>query len=256
MAGLGKIDALYRYPVKGLSAHPLDDVMLDVGQTVPFDRLYAVENGRGRFRPADPKHLPKANFVMLMRNRQMASLEASFDDRDHTLVLRNRAGVSAKGQLNTGLGRSLIEEFLAANITEGLRGRPRIVFADGHSFSDVKAKCLHIVNRASLEAFERASSKSINPIRFRPNAIISGFEAWQEFDWVGRRIRLGDAVLRVLERTVRCAATEVEPQTGARNIAVPALLQRLYGHFDFGIYAEVIEAGAVMSGGAVELLVD
>ncbi|MEE8099166.1 MAG: MOSC N-terminal beta barrel domain-containing protein, partial [Hyphomicrobium sp.] len=43
------IRGVYRYPVKGLSPEPLERVELKAGETVPFDRAYAIENGPGRF---------------------------------------------------------------------------------------------------------------------------------------------------------------------------------------------------------------
>ncbi len=56
-----------RYPVKGLSAEPLADVTLRPGETMPFDRAYAIENGASGFDPAAPRTLPKILFLMLMR---------------------------------------------------------------------------------------------------------------------------------------------------------------------------------------------
>lgn len=61
------VTALYRYPVKGLTPQPLDRVALEVGETFPLDRIYAIENGSRRFVPDHPQHLPKINFLMLMR---------------------------------------------------------------------------------------------------------------------------------------------------------------------------------------------
>ena len=55
---------LYRYPVKGLSPEPLQTMPLRAGETAPFDRAYAIENGPGRFDPENPAYLPKVNFLM------------------------------------------------------------------------------------------------------------------------------------------------------------------------------------------------
>ena len=82
-----RLAALYRYPVKGLTPEPLDSVELRPGETLPFDRAYAIENGPGRFDPAQPRHLPKINFLMLMRDERLATLRSSFDDRTQTLTI-------------------------------------------------------------------------------------------------------------------------------------------------------------------------
>ena len=57
------IASLYRYPVKGLTPEPLERASLVAGETLPFDRARAIENGQGRFDPAAPRHLPKINFM-------------------------------------------------------------------------------------------------------------------------------------------------------------------------------------------------
>ncbi len=66
-----------------------------------------------------------------------------------------------KGDLSTKAGRALIEQFFAAYMKDGLRGPPRIVDAPGHSFSDVAAKCLHIINLASLRELERVDGTHV-----------------------------------------------------------------------------------------------
>jgi len=58
----------------------------------------------------------------------------------------------------------------------------------------------------------------------------------------------------VVKRTVRCAATNVDPDTGARDLEVPKTLLRQLGHADCGIYAEVVEGGEIAPGDQIEIL--
>ncbi|MEL7048790.1 MAG: MOSC domain-containing protein [Pseudomonadota bacterium] len=243
-----KVTDLYRYPVKGLSPERLDRVDLTAGETVPFDRIYAIENGPGRFDPMAPKHLPKINFLMLMRNGALAALETVFDVETHTLTVLRDGHQVARGNLSTSIGRQLIEQFLAAYLKSELRGPPKITFSEGHSFSDVKQKCLHIVNRASIQELERVTGRDIDPLRFRPNVVIEGAAPWEEFNWVDKSLRLGGLTLRVFDRTVRCAATEVDPTTGQRDLSVPSIISRTWNHTDFGIYAVVDASGSLQVG--------
>jgi hypothetical protein len=60
----------------------------------------------------------------------------------------------------------------------------------------------------------------------------------------------------VVKRIVRCAATNVDPETGIRDLAIPDALQRAYGHADCGIYAEVVAAGEVAGGDRVSVIRD
>ena len=246
-----KVTGLYRYPVKGLGPQELDQIQLSEGATLPFDRAWAIENGPGRFDPRDPKHLPKINFLMLMRNERLAAIDIDFDEENKTLTLLRDGKQVARGALDTQIGRQLIEQFIAGYMASDLRGAPRIVHAPGHSFSDVAAKCLHIVNLASIREVERAYGRSIDPLRFRANVYIEANEPWSEFQWVDQTIGLGAAKLEVFARTDRCDATNVDPRTGARDMAIPATLMRAYGHQDFGIYATVTSGGLVHTGDAV-----
>ncbi|NJM34309.1 MAG: MOSC domain-containing protein, partial [Rhodomicrobium sp.] len=229
--------SLYRYPVKGLSPQKLDQATLEPGKTLAWDRAFAIENGPGRFDPEQPKYLPKINFLMLMRNERLAALTTHFDEDTQTLTIQRDGKQVAQGALSTKLGRQLIEQFMASYMQGELRGRPRIVSAPGHSFSDVSAKCLHLVNLATVRDFERAAGKSVDPLRFRANVYFDGGDPWAEKTWEKRRIRIGDARLKVFAETVRCEATNVDPATGARNMAIPPTLQRTVGDMCLGVYA-------------------
>jgi hypothetical protein len=237
------IAAIYRYPVKGLSGEAMESAVVEAGGTLPFDRAFAIENGPGRFDPAAPKHLPKINFLMLMRNEKLATIKAKFDDASQVLTLSRAGRTVISGDLSTKVGRSLIEQFLAAYMADDLRGAPRIVSAPGHSFSDVSAKCLHIVNLATIRDLEQAIGRPVNPMRFRPNLVIDGLPAWKEFDLIGHTFEAEDVRLKILKRTDRCAATNVDPETGERNMDIPAQLARKWAHTDFGVYAEIVSSG-------------
>jgi uncharacterized protein len=243
--------ALYRYPVKGLTPERLESVQLEPGETLPFDRAYAIENGPGRFDANAPRHLPKINFLMLMRDERLATLRATFDDRTHMLTIARDGKPVVHGRLDTPLGRQLIEQFIAAYMKAELRGPPKIVHAAGHSFSDVAAKCVHIVNLASVRELARIMGREVDPLRFRANLYLDGMPPWAEFDWMDKAVAIGPARLTVFARTQRCEATNVEPATGARNMAIPAELVRAWGHQDFGVYAKVTEGGLVAPGAPV-----
>lgn len=248
----GTLTGIYRYPVKGLSAERLDRVALTAGETLPFDRAWAIENGPSRFDPENPCHLPKVAFLMLMRDERLASLDTRFEEESQRLVLRRGGRQVAGGDLTTRSGRQIIEQFIAAFMASSLRGAPRIVSASGHSFTDTAAKSVHVINLASVRELERLAGRPVNPLRFRPNLIVDGLKPWTEFGWVGHEIAVGAVRLRVTARTERCAATNVDPETGARDMDIPATLQREWRHTDFGVYAEVMTDGEIAIGASVE----
>ena len=283
------IASIYRYPVKGLTPEPLPRAALQPGQTIPGDRLYAIANGPSGFDPTSPRYLSKTHFLMLMKNERLASLRTSFDQESHMLtitcpsplwggegvgVARRRANVDAltsphgppphpppqggreiSADLRTAEGRASIERFFADYCAGELRGAPKILNAPGHSFSDVARKVVSIINLTSVAAIENMIGAPVNPLRFRGNLYVEGLTAWSELDLVGKTLTIGDgARLKAVKRIVRCAATNVDPDTGIRDLNIPSTIMRNLGHGDCGIYAEVMQAGEIAPGDPIEIV--
>jgi MOSC domain-containing protein len=243
-----RIQAIYRYPVKGLSPQALTGVALTPGQTLPADRLYAIENGPSGFDPAAPAYFPKQRFLMLMRNARLASLRTDYDDLTHTLTIHWEGREAARGDLRTKEGRLAIEAFFRRFMPDELRGPPKVLSGQGHSFSDVAKKVVSIINLASVAAVENVAGAPVNPLRFRGNIYFEGWPAWHEFDLLGRELSIGSVRIKCIKRIVRCAATEVDPDTGLRDVPVPSTLLQTFGHADCGVYAEVMTGGQVLVG--------
>lgn len=246
------IDAIYRYPVKGLSAQPLARTTLSPGMTLPADRLYAIENGPTGFDPAEPKYFPKIRFLMLMKNERLASLHTDYDEANHTLFIEYEGREAVRADLRTKEGRLAVEAFFRRFMPTELRGPPKVLYGDSHSFSDIAKKVVSFINLASVAELETALGTPVDPVRFRGNVYVRGWPAWREFELMGKEIRIGSARLKVVKRIVRCAATEVDPSTGLRDLAVPRGLLDNFGHTDCGVYAEVIAGGDIGRGDRIE----
>ena len=248
-----RIAALYRYPVKGLTPEPLDRVRLAPGETFPNDRAYAIENGPSGFDPLAPRHLPKANFLMLMRNERLAGLDARFDDATDTLTIRRDGRAIAEGSLATAEGRRAIAAFFDTFAADELRGPAKVLHVPGFSFSDVAMKVVSLINLESVRDLGARLGTEVNPLRFRGNIHVEGLPAWAELDLVGKRVTIGDVILEGMDRIVRCAATNVNPVTAERDLAVPRSLLELYGHGDCGAYLRVVEGGELQVGAELTL---
>ena len=247
-----KITGIYRYPVKGLTPEPLSRAELNVGQTLRSDRRYAIENGPSGFDPSTPKWLPKPHFLMLQRDEWLAPLRAHFDDDSHVLTLRRDGAMVAQGDLETAEGRAAIERYFADTHISRIKGPPKVLASPGHSFSDVPRKVISIINLASLRAIENLVQAPVDPLRFRANVYVEGWPAWHEAGLLDQTIAIGSAQAKVVKRITRCAAVNVDPDTGARDLMVPqALMQRL-GHNECGIYAEIITDGGAAVGDTIE----
>jgi uncharacterized protein len=130
--------------------------------------------------------------------------------------------------------------------------RVRLVKLDGAG--RVQGEPVTIVSTASLAQLEQAAEREVDPRRFRMLFHVDGCEAHEEDDWLDQRVRIGDAVVRIVELVERCVVTTRDPDTGARDIDTLALLKRYRGTIDFGVRARVEQAGQVAIGDPVEPL--
>lgn len=253
MAATASITGLYRYPVKGLSPEPMTEAALAPGETIAWDRAFAIENGSADFDAAAPRHFPKIKFLMLMKNERLARLHSRFDDQTATLTLSEKDREVAQGNLMTAEGRAAIENFMANYMKAELRGAPRIVHAPGFSISDVAAKVVSIINLASVRELEKLIGRQVDPLRFRGNIYVEGLTPWEDHGWASKEIRLGKIRAKGVMPIQRCAATNVDPTTAERDMEIPATLQRSLGHMNLGLYAEVLDAGTIRPGDTVSL---
>jgi uncharacterized protein len=248
------INAIYRYPVKGLSAEKMNRVVLTRGECLPHDRRFAIALGSTVFDPRHPEWLPKTRFVMLMRDEKLALLNTRFDPESGVLIIAENGRVLLRGRLTDPQGSRLVAEFVANFL--GIADRPlHIVEAPGHAFADARRKpnatsdkYVSLINRASIAALEAVMRVPVDPIRFRANIYFDGASAWCEHDWIGSEIALGAARLRVISPITRCAATQVNPITAKRDLDIVAALERAFGHINMGVYAEVLSGGEIAVG--------
>ena len=243
-----RIASLYRYPVKGLSGERLDSVDLVPGTTFPNDRAFALENGPSGFDPSAPAWQPKIKFLCLMKNAAIAALATRYDDASGTFTVARDGRTLIEANLLDAAGRAAVEKFFQDFMGADARGPIRLLEAPGHSFSDLAKKVVSIINLESVAALERAIGRKVHPLRFRGNVYVAGLPSWSETELIGRTIDLGSVRVRVAKIIQRCAATQVDPETAARDIDVPDALYRLTGEDDCGVYAEVVRAGRIAAG--------
>jgi uncharacterized protein YcbX len=248
-----KIVSIYRYPVKGLSAEPLTDVELRADEGLPLDRAYALARPDAPFDAARPVWLRKTHFLMLMTDERLAELQVRYGDDCGRLTIEHGGAQRLEADLRTPQGRAAIERFFKAFMGDGLAGRPRLVSAAGHSFTDNANKRVSLINLSTVQEIEGWLGQPVDPLRFRGNLYLTGLPAWAELDWVGRELACGDVRFEASERIDRCAATNVDPATGLRDLNIPLALRRHYGHIDCGLLLRVVRGGTIHAAQAIDL---
>ncbi len=116
-----------------------------------------------------------------------------------------------------------------------------------------------LVGSSSMAALSARLGQPVDSARFRSTYLLDtgGLEPHIEDAWVGRRLRLGEAVVRVRGVVPRCAVVDLDPLTGLRDMPVLSALagyRRHQGEICFGVDAEVVEPGRVLTGDSAVVL--
>lgn len=245
------VAALFRHPVKGFTPETLDQAALSPGGWFPGDRMWAVENGPSGFDPAAPEQISKMRFTVLARQQALARIRTRWDEA------ANRIEVALDDQrlsvaLDDADSRAAFTDWLAAFLGEEAEGPLRLIDAGPrHRFMDSHRGRVSVLNLASVRDLETRLGLNLDPLRFRANIWVEGWPAWIENDLAGALLSVGQAVLRGDKPIVRCSATEVDPKTGLRDIAVVQALWEQYGHRLCGLYCSIQTGGSIATGSRI-----
>jgi uncharacterized protein len=114
-----------------------------------------------------------------------------------------------------------------------------------------------MLSDASLEELaRRADRDGVDGRRFRMLIGLAGCAPHEEDEWLGRTVRVGDALVRLHEQVARCAITTQSPETGLRDFDTLRAIKAYRGlregeAIDFGVYGEVERPGRVRVGDPV-----
>jgi uncharacterized protein YcbX len=191
-------------------------------------------------------------------NSWHAVAEAEYDGRRLAMRFPDGSRVEADADV---LGEELtivFEEPVRVRVVEGpwneplsrLAGKPvRLVRAARPNAG--KDAPVSLVSDGSIARLEREAGLQLDPRRFRMLFELVGCAEHEEDGWRGRRVRIGNAVIRVDSPVVRCAVTTRDPATGGKDFDTLSLLQRYRGEVWFGMLADVEQPGRVRVGDEV-----
>ena len=244
---------LYRYPFKGLSPQLVPGITLDADKPFPHDRIFAFARPGSPIDPEAPTWATKGLFVMLMLDEALARVQTHLDVETQVLTVSEGNRQVLAANLNDRRSIAEVEAFFH-RLVPTLRAAPRVVRARddrfGH-FMDKPDNVLSLINLATVRSLEERWGYAIDPLRFRANFYIDEAGPWEEFDWIGGELTIGDAEFYVDRRNGRCGATNVNPATGERDLDLPQSLRAAFGHKDLGIYLKTRKGGKVVIGDTV-----
>jgi uncharacterized protein YcbX len=255
-----RVDWLSVAPVKALRVVEVDELQLETYGVRENRAFYVVDRW---WRLMNDARLPP-----------LAQVAARYDEAAGTLELRFPDGLAVAGEVALGRG-----------VTTNFWGRPvrgkRLVGPWSEALSSFTGKRLHLVrptapgsgvdrgargavslvSRASLTAFARAAGLEgdVDRRRFRMLVGLDGPAEHEEDGWVGRRVRLGEALVIPRGHVGRCAVTTLNPETGVRDLDVLRVITQYRGtaprteRLPFGVWGEVVEPGRVRVGDVVQV---
>ena len=250
---MSTLKKIFRYPIKGLSGENLNEILLEKNQVLPGDREYALARSHVVFDEINPVYLRKTNFLALVKDDNLAKLNTKFISKSKRLIIKVDKKIVLDEMLVNETNINKVEVFFQKFLNLGDNNKPKLVKGRNnentknlkHTFSDLPEKAISIINLNTIINFEKKIGKKIALSRFRANLLIDDIDPWKEFDWVDKKIKIGESVLKVFKRTQRCAATNVNPENAIRDINIPNEINSYFGHLDLGVYAKVKKTGVI-----------
>jgi uncharacterized protein YcbX len=244
----GLVTSLWRHPVKSHGREGLASTTLVEGQTMPGDRVWAVAHEHSR--ADDSAWAPCVNFSRVAKAPALMAITARLDDESGKVTLSHpeRTDLTLDPDRD---GPALID-WVKPLVPADRAAAARIVRVPGRGMTDSDFPSVTLCNMASHRAVEQRLGHPLSIHRWRGNIWFDGLPLWEEFDWLDREVQIGEAVLRVRERTDRCAATTANPETGRRDADTLGTLAT-WGHQDFSVRAEVIRGGTINIGDVVQV---
>lgn len=247
-------------PVKGMALVHADEISLEPFGVAANRRFFVVDEDGRRYGQ--------------IRDGTLVRIEPSYDETSGALTLRFPDGTVVDGVPQ--LGESIVTDFYGrpvrgrvvdgawSNAISRFAGRSlRLVRCDEAGAGvDRGLGPVTMLSDASLDALARqVDAESVDPRRFRMLIGIAGCEPHEEDAWLGRLVRVGEAVVRLHEQVARCAITTQNPGTGVPDLDTLREIRAYRGtreedgkNIDFGVFGEVDTPGRVRVGDAVEPL--
>ena len=245
-----RIAQIWRYPVKSIGGEGLDAVHLSAARRLPGDREWAVltEGGERHAGEVPARWLPKSCFLRGAAAASLQAVKGGWQDGRLHLSHLQRPDIAADPETE---GADLVAWLRP--LWPDSKPAPTRIVRGPTGWTDVAQPWISILSLDSLAALEGELGRKLGTERWRANLWVEGWQPGQELELIGQILNIGDVELRVTEAIGRCEATSADTDSGEIDIDMPAALERLHGHRNFGIYAEVVTGGDISTGAEVRL---
>ncbi len=243
-----RLASIWRHPIKSHGREELASVLLSEGECLPGDRRWAVAHEAARLQPG---WNPCANFHRGAKAPALMAITARTEGDAVTLSHPDRPDITFRPDMAEDL--SVFLDWVAP-LSPPDRAQPARIVTAGRGMTDSDFPSVSVLGLASLRALSQRMGQDLSQHRFRGNLWIEGAAPFEEFDWIGRRLRIGEAELELREPITRCRATMANPETGRVDAETLTALESGWGHRDFGVYAVVTKPGRIAPEDRVDLI--
>ena len=246
----GSVAHIWRYPIKSHGREQLDAIDLHEKQTMPWDRAWAVAHTKATANGAEWS--PCANFSRVAHVPALQAITSKLDTAANRITLSHPDRPTLTFDPDTEA--QVFLDWVAPLMPAKRPQSTRIVRVPSRGMTDTDYPSISLNNLASNQAVGDKMHTDISPQRWRGNIWLDGLDAWEEFDWVGKKISIGTVEFTVHQRIERCLATAANPQTGTRDADTLEALMSGWGHMDFGVYGIVSKSGKMSVGDKIRVL--
>lgn len=178
------------------------------------------------------------------------AIEANLDEATEILTLTHpdRPDLSFNPDTDTDKFLDWVKPLMPEDRAQSVS----IVRSAKRGMTDSEIPSISFNNSASHLAVGGLLEQPLSQQRWRGNIWIDGLAAWEEMNWIGKTITVGDAQFEIREHITRCLATTANPETGIRDADTLGALKSL-GHQEFGVYGVVTKAGLISVGDTVKV---
>lgn len=251
---MARVAALWRHPIKSHGREALNSVALATGMPLPWDRRWAVVHEAAVDDATKGEWIPCQNFMIGTRTPGLAGIWTRLDEAKGEITLHHADLGEIAFSPDDAAGQARFLDWVMPLCPE-TRARPRaVVTLPDRGWTDTEYPSVTLMNGASHAAVEQQIGRPLERERWRGNIWFDGEVPFEELGWIGKRLRVGSAILEVREPVKRCLHTAANPETGQRDADTLGALDAGWGHRNFGIYTEVVQDGTVAVGDQLEML--
>ena len=247
-----RLAEIWQYPFKGFPGQRFASVKVISNQLLPADRRFAVSNGHPvSHEKLNEGWLSKRHFIQLLSEPRLAGLTLTYDETSDRIQLSDKAGAVISTSAHEA---GQVMDRLHALLPDRFPLTPRLCRLFDGGYTDTQAPWISLGGTASLGDFSHVTHTSVDSRRFRLNLIIDTQTPFEEFDWAGKNVSIGDVKLEIIEPVGRCAAINVDPITADASQNHLRTMRQIYGHTNLGMFARIVKGGTLAQGADMRLI--